>query len=217
MRDFGPLWLGGISAIIAGVVVAGALLSPRLRRHFQGRKAEIPSLTPPTGLAPSDQERVLLKWVFKGSGLFCFCMALIIGFGAFSGPAASGYRFKMLALAAVFYAASVFFKFLAAGRGGRMAVARQLFTRYFALAAFVVGFIEADIFTSSGNNRLAGISEVSRRLRWMWQGGTGETANWGEPFFYYCLFGGVPVGLIFALVALFILKLIGKFFPAAKK
>lgn len=84
------------------------------------------------------------------------------------------------------------------------------------LAAFAAGFIFADLGTSPRNDRLACFREMFHRLQWQRQGGRGESADWGEPFFYLCIFG-VPTGLLFALVALLGLKLFAKFSRSGEK
>jgi hypothetical protein len=216
MNDLGPLGLGLLAALIAGVVVATCILPARLRRYVQSRKPEVASLKAHAGLPPSGREQTANKWILKLNGILCLCLALLFLLNIFSGPASVGRLNLELAGAAVFYAASVLSWFLAAGSGGRMAMAKELLTRHLLLAAFAVGFIFADISTSPHNDRLSGFRDVFHRLHWMWQGGSGETADWGEPLFYLCLFG-VPTGLLFAFVTLLGLKLFEKYFRSARK
>jgi hypothetical protein len=42
--------------------------------------------------------------------------------------------------------------------------------------------------------------DFSRRVYWAWNGGGGESADWGEPLFYMMVMG-IPAGLLGGVVA----------------
>jgi hypothetical protein len=67
-----------------------------------------------------------------------------------------------------------------------------------ALLGFVLGFI-------FGGGMVAG--DFFRRLVWSWRGGGGESADWGEPLFYWLVLG-VPLGIGLGLGAFAITVLV---------
>jgi len=207
MNSLEPLWVGIVAALVAAVVV-GLYLVTKRRRHSP---LNHPSLDPALELsripAPPDKASKLMHWTFRIGGKVWFWLAVLVGFGDFSQAVRPPGQPLKLLVPAGFYAVSVACQFLAAGKGGSGMVMRKILKNYLLLAAFVTGFIGAQYFMSPNGHFWGGMEEFVRRFEYWRQGGNGESADWGEPFFYMCIFG-VPAGLLFLLVIMLGLKLI---------
>lgn len=51
--------------------------------------------------------------------------------------------------------------------------------------------------------------DLFHRIRWAWSGGTGETADWGEPLFYLVIIG-VPLGALGAGIGVVLTEWLSK-------
>ena len=51
------------------------------------------------------------------------------------------------------------------------------------------------------------LPDFFERLRWSWNGGGGESAEWGEPLFYLLLLG-MPIGLLCCIGAFVVVALV---------